>query len=253
MASLISFVTDCRVKVYGTDFQGPACESDADCTATGTTCNMTTHRCTHTDDDVIQCWFESMNNSVVASYLFDRWGIAERFSLDLFKEGMRNKSLYIDTCVGPSGVRYRENYRYKSDYQGCTDFCYDPDKSIDIEPRCFEVNEDLCPTPQECIYTVGLNWCWRQWYLVSGDNIEDCENEHKCNWGLDCSGLSSQDCIDQCEFDNASICIMCDGDYCSEVPGNLTESQCTIINTVRDPLSHCSGVDYSTNYHRHLL
>jgi hypothetical protein len=214
----LSFIRTCRESILSTDLLGRPCSTNSDCLA-GSVCSALTKRCNHTDDQVVQCFADTIDPTV-GTFLFRQWGLSMAFTPSDFVAQAKTR-LFTNLCVGGDAIRYRINYFYQS----ITSFCEDECTTQRLEPHCLDTS---CSIPDICNQAIA-GVCWRFWGLQQADDA-GCTNARYCNW-LDCRKEGIYDlaeCELQCgNFTSSNACVRCDDLYsCSEVAGNFDQNRC---------------------------
>lgn len=209
-----AFYKQCRHDILGDRLEGLSCTFNSDCAVPSApylngTCNLRTFKCSYSDDDVLLCWARTID-PLIARSLFDLWRISDDVSEERLLSEF-NARFVNPTCVGPTGIRFRENHNFASEYTSCTDLCYNPAIGLNLQPYCLERDEEYCPVPTECsTWIVGYNWCWRQWFHLSAQPESACVADKQCNW-LPCTSSSDPQCASACLNSSApsSVCVEC--------------------------------------------
>lgn len=177
----LRFVTTCRTSILGAyDMDGIPCTTDAQCSY-GATCNFATSRCNHNESHVVRCWAEALADApAIAASLFNEWALPEKATVDRLIMEITARITRIE-CTGEGALDFRyvcrscmpvclslyfsDHYRFAPDVSSCYDSCLNPSAGIDLEPRCFEVDEETCKIPAICNrdFTDSLLVCWRGW------------------------------------------------------------------------------------------
>jgi hypothetical protein len=224
VAAATDFYKQCRHQILGDQLQGIPCTFDSDCIVTiapwlNGTCNLMSFTCSYGDVDVLLCWTRTID-PLIARSLFDLWRIPDAVNETRLLAELQ-KRFVTPTCIGPTGIHFRENYNYASDYTNCFDLCYNPAVGIDIQPYCFEEDATYCPIPTVCsTWIPPNNWCWRQFFHRAPQPQAACVADSSCNW-LPCSSAYNASCALLCNASAANfICIECtQSGGCVGLPG----------------------------------